>query len=116
MLIKLFEEFKDIHSICKKYGIINYNINSDGLVDVNGNVNLYNKGLVELPLKFGKVSGDFNCRGNQLTSLDGCPRIVGGNFYCHNNKLTSLVGGPKEVGGDFDCGYNELTTKCRWGF
>lgn len=29
---------KDIHSICKKYGIKNYSINEDGSIDVDGNV------------------------------------------------------------------------------
>ena len=37
--IKVFENFKtekDIHNICNKYGIINYTINKDGSIDVDG--------------------------------------------------------------------------------
>jgi hypothetical protein len=98
-----------ILEICKQYGITNYTINDDGSIDVNGYVNLINKGLTELPLTFNKVSGYFTCSNNQLTSLKGCPRWVGGNFYCTYNNLTSLEFGPDYVGGGFYCKYNQLT-------
>jgi len=71
---------------------------------------LYNRGLTKLPLKFGKVSGDFYCSYNKFTILEGCPREVVGDFYCHNNKLTTLEGCPREVVGDFSCENNQLTT------
>jgi len=57
--IKLYESFTDIDSICKQYNIKNYTINSDGSIDVDGNVSLSN--ITQLPLKFGKVTGSFNC-------------------------------------------------------
>ena len=57
-----------------------------------------------------KVSGDFNCAYNQLTSLEGGPKEVDGNFACYDNKLTSLKGGPKEVDGNFSCFNNKLTS------
>ena len=99
-----------ISLICKKYKITNYTINDDGSIDVNGDVDLWNKGLTELPLVFNKVSGNFNCgRNNRLTSLKGCPRWVGNGFYCSNNDLTSLEFSPDYVGGDFWCEYNDLT-------
>ena len=107
--LKLFEGFEDIDAICQKYGITNYTINSDGSIDVNS-VFLYDRGLHELPLKFNKVSGYFNCANNQLESLEGAPKWVGGNFNCANNLLTSLVGSPKWVGGSFDCDNNKLVT------
>ncbi len=58
-----------------------------------------------------KVTGNFYCEGNELTSLKGCPSEVGGNFRCDdNNDLTSLEGCPKKVGGDFDCSRDKLTS------
>lgn len=69
--IKLFENFKDIDQICEDYGIENYRINKDGTVDVDSDVNLSHKELMELPLKFGKVTGNFNCNDNLLTTLEG---------------------------------------------
>ena len=108
--LKLFENFQDIDSICKEYGIKNYTINPDGSIDVNGDVDLYNKSLTKLPLKFGRVTGDFDCTYNQLTTLEGGPREVGGDFYCDNNKLTALEGAPREIGGGFYCVWNQLTT------
>jgi hypothetical protein len=102
------ESKEDIDSICKKFGIKNYTINEDSTIDVDGNVNLHDKALTKLPLKFGKVSGNFYCHRNQLISLEGSPLSVGGGFYCHRNQLISLEGAPLSVGGNFDCGDNKL--------
>jgi hypothetical protein len=108
--VKLFEDFSEIDSICKMYGIRNYAINTDGTVDVDGDVDLRNRSLKELPLKFGRITVSFDCSGNQLTTLEGAPKEVGGGFDCSNNKLTTLEGAPKEVGGGFYCSNNKLTT------
>ena len=62
----------------------------------------------KLKIRFGKVGGDFDCSGHNLTVLEGAPNGVGGHFYCTNNKLTTLEGAPKKVGRDFDCSYNSL--------
>ena len=48
-----------ISLICEKYGIKNYTVNDDGSIDVNGRVNLYNKGLTELFID-DEESTDFN--------------------------------------------------------
>jgi hypothetical protein len=103
-------KFNEIDQICRKYGIRDYTLNGDGSIDVDGDVDLSYQGLSELPLKFGIVSGNFYCYGNQLTSLRGAPREVRGDFYCNNNKLTSLRGAPREVGGHFSCSDNQLTS------
>ena len=108
--IKLFESFEDIDSICKKYDIENYTINTDGSIDGDGDVNLSGQGFIKLPLKFGRVGGNFYCHNNQLTSLEGCPQSVGGDFYCNDNQLTTLEGSPREVGRHFNCNDNQLTT------
>ena len=74
------ESRQDIDSICQKYGIKNYTINEDGLIDVDGDVNIPNWELVELPIKFGNVSGGFNCSNNKLVLLEGAPSSVDGAF------------------------------------
>ena len=110
--LKLFESYteSDIAKICKKYRIRNWSINSEGLVDVVGNVELFGMDLTRLPLNFGHVSGHFHCKGNKLNSLKGSPQIVGGLFACSYNYLTSLDGSPKSVNGGFYCHYNKLTS------
>ena len=106
--IKEYNSFKDIDAICQRYGITNYTINN-GLVDVDASVDLSYMRLTKLPLQFGKVTGNFNCSNNKLTStLEGAPKTVEGNFNCHSNKLTSLEGAPQSVGGDFYCDNNPL--------
>jgi hypothetical protein len=81
-----------------------------GLVDVDGNVFISDMKLTEIPIKFGEVTGYFNCSINQLASLEGAPQSVGGDFFCQSNQLTSLEGAPKSVGGDFHCFNNKLTS------
>lgn len=97
-----------IKEICNRYSIRNYSINSDESIDVNESVYLYGKYLSELPLKFNKVVGSFDCHNNLLTSLEGSPKSVSGNFLCYENRLTNLGGSPEEVGGDFWCHENRL--------
>jgi hypothetical protein len=91
---------------CDEMGIENYTINSKGEIDVDGQVNLFNKAFKELPYKFGRVNGYFsleNCKN--LTSLKNCPKEVDGFFscsFCH--QLDSLEGCPKKVRDNFYCG------------
>jgi len=82
----------------------------NGTIDVNGNVNLYGKGLTKIPVRFGEVTGYFNCAANKLFSLKGSPKKVGNGFYCVDNMLIDLKGGPVEVKGDYDCSNNQLLT------
>jgi len=99
-----------IHGVCKKYDIVNYTINDDHTIDVNGDVSFTLKGLFKIPLKFNVVSGHFSCSNNKLTSLEGCPKSINGKFFCYLNELTTLEGGPKLVGDNYDCSNNHLTT------
>jgi hypothetical protein len=99
-----------VTGICNKYRIENWTLNSEGLVDVNGPVYIDNANLIRLPLRFGRVSGTFDCDDNQLTRLEGSPRQVELSFWCNNNYLTTLKGAPLEVGVDFWCSNNQLTS------
>ena len=98
-----------IEEICRKYGIENYTINDDGSVDVDDEVIIWDCNLNEIPLKFNKVTGNFNCSENNLTDLKGSPKWVGGDFYSIFNKLTSLEGSPEKVDGDFYIDNSKLT-------
>lgn len=106
----MIQSKEEIIALCDKYNIQKYTINSDGSIDVDGDVRLIKMKLTQLPLAFNKVSGKFICATNKLTSLKGSPREVGGYFRCGGNRLTDLVGGPHTVGGLYNCGYNRLTT------
>jgi hypothetical protein len=101
--LKLFEKQTeyDIYKICRdmRLSLRNWSISSDGLVDVDGNVDLSYKNLTKLPFSFGYVRGYFHCYGNELTSLEGAPKSVGRGFNCSHNKLTSLRFAPEEIGG-----------------
>ena len=86
-----------------------WSLNSEGLVDVQGDFNCYRQGLEDfLGIRFGKVSGYFWCFNNQLRTLEGSPREVGEGFSCFGNQLRTLEGAPRKVGGSFYCGRNPL--------
>ena len=102
----------EIEKWLKEYDIKNYTINDDLTIDVDGDVNLARKNLMEFPdyIQFGVVKGTFNCSSSRLTSLRGCPREVRRAFFCYDNQLTSLEGAPENVWYKFDCSSNKLTT------
>lgn len=98
-----------IKHIIKRYRIkLDRYIVKEDVIDVYGDVVITNTYLRKLPIKFGKVQGNFICCSNKLQSLDGAPSYVGGNFNCYGNELTSLKYAPLEVGGDFSCHENLL--------
>jgi hypothetical protein len=108
---ELFEDQTEIERVLKEYFEIGitHTINPDGTVDITGGCELKKK-TDKLPVKFGKVSGNYSCSDNQLTSLIGSPSSVGNSFYCYHNQLISLEGAPQSVDGNFSCGNNQLTS------
>ncbi len=76
---------------------------------VEGNLNVSNLGIEELPdFSHVIVKGNFICKNNRLHTLKGAPPVVGGKFDCSGNKLVDLEGAPQKIGGEFDCSYNQL--------
>ena len=108
--LKLFESFEDIEQICKQYNITDYTINTDGSIDVDECVNLYNYRLTKLPLKFNKINGFINFSSNRLTSLEGSPMEINNSFWCNFNRLTSFEYTPKIIRGGLDCRFNNIKT------
>lgn len=104
--IEILKEHKRIEECLIELEIDHYTINEDFTVDVDGSVYICDFELVEIPIQFGVVTGDFDIGVNELTSLKGCPRKVFGNFDCHANKLLSLDFSPIYVQGDFICNKN----------
>ena len=108
---ELTQEQKDWLDECTYCTDSNWWINPQtGLVDVDGSFDCEELGLSDFKgVRFGSVEDYFDCRDNQLTSLEGAPRRVGVNFYCQGNQLTSLEGAPEMVGGDFFCSGNAIS-------
>lgn len=78
-----------------------------GVVHVRGYVRL-KKSCDQLPVQFGKVSGNFSCSNQNLRTLQGAPTWVGGSFFCGYNLLNDLAHAPGHVGVDFTCEGNLL--------
>jgi len=93
---------------------------NDGAVDIDAMVDFHGLKMDKLPFKFGKVTNNFivndsklktlenfpdevegnlNLKGNDITSLKGCPKIVGGSLFIGAcDRLTSLEGISEELG------------------
>ena len=82
---------KMIKEICDRYNIKNYTINSDGSIDVDGDVSLSNYDLDKMPLKFNKVKGHFVISLLGIETLEGCPEYVGGDFIISLNMIRCSV-------------------------
>jgi hypothetical protein len=80
------------------------------VIDVVGDVNICERGLTEIPYKFGFIEGSFFCSTNELVSLHNSPYEVTDFFICNKNKLINLIGSPRKVGAGFQCITNELTS------
>jgi hypothetical protein len=81
-----------------------WKINSHtGLVDIEGDFSFKDLGTSSMRgIKFGTVTGNFDCSFNRLKTLRGCPLKVGGNFLCSGNPISNLKGAPLEIGGHFE--------------
>ena len=93
-----------IANFITKYGIKNATLTDEGQINVDGDVNLSNKNLTDpdMTAKFGKVTGNFECQNNELTSLDFAPDCVGGDFNCSYNNINDFDNITiKHVGGKF---------------
>ena len=86
-----------IHKLCDLYNIQDYTINNDMSIDVDNDVIISELELVYIPLKFNKVSGDFNCSNNNLITLKNTPTIIGEDFDCYDNKIRTFKYFPKEI-------------------
>ncbi len=108
---RIFESINiELEKKLKIFNIINYVLNDNGSIDVNGIANLSNSNLNKIPFKFNEVSGGFIIRGNRIASLKNCPKYVSSHFDCPYNQLTSLEYGPEYVGGFYYCYFNKLIT------
>lgn len=107
-----------------------WSIDSQGVVSVKGNVEAIGEmPNRKLPIKFGKVTGNFILQAVGCLDLEGCPTEVGGDFSCSMNviygdtrggsssdltqldnltQLDSLKGGPRRVGGSWNIGMNAI--------
>lgn len=88
---------------------LKHEVHEDGSVSIKEDVNLSHKKLKRLPFNF-RITKDFFCNNNELTSLEGAPKKVIGMFHCASNKLTTLRGAPKKVTISFLCSNNNLVS------
>lgn len=84
-----------------------WTIEEDGRVLVYGDVKLVTL-QSQLPLRFSKVLGDFECFDTGLKTLEGAPEEVERDFGTEHCQLTNLEGAPKRVGGYFNVSNNSI--------
>ena len=84
-----------------------WTVEEDGRVLVYGDVKLVTL-QTQLPLRFSKVLGDFECFDKGLKTLKGAPEEVEGYFGAEHCQLTNLEGAPKRIGGYFNVSGNKI--------
>ena len=87
-----------IEKILDDFNIINYTINSDESVDVDGSVDLSFKNIHRLEVQFNKVIGNFSISGNPLTTMKGLPKYIERTLHCNMTSLKTLEYFPEYVG------------------
>ena len=118
------KQFIETHCGCWKYNI-SQKPNKDGKFEVSAKrVIIRGKtpsqegapGITNGMFVWTNVESDFICNSNpNITSLEGCPKIVGGKFSCSfNPNLTSLEGAPEQCQ-SFDCSYCPKLTSLKGG-
>jgi len=86
------EQIEFLDKVCKG----KWTLNENGEVDVDGNVDIIQyKTLSKIPVKFGEVSGWFDCQETPLTTLENFPDIIGINLNIINTKIKSFDYFPK---------------------
>lgn len=76
--------------------------------DGNGIITMFDGGRLPSFIRFRKINGDFFISRNNLTTLEGCPKVVYGRFECSSNNLKSLRFCPEYVSRYIDFSYNEI--------
>lgn len=101
----------DVNEYMKELGVKKYHYNEKtGFVDVIGDVSLRKsystKKARKILVKFGKITGNFDCSFCLLLTLDGAPQSVK-DFNCSHNNLKDLLCSPQVVTGNFACNSNK---------
>jgi hypothetical protein len=104
----------DVKTWMKKLNLSSYKVRKDGKIDVQGNVkfdsSMIDKRFSILPIKFGRVTGNFVAVSCGVSQMTGFPEKVDGDFDVSNNQITSLEDGPSHVGGSYIAEGNKLLT------
>jgi hypothetical protein len=88
--------------------IKNYQIHDNLIIDVNESVDISERQLIDIPVQFGTVNGNFNCFNNELKSLKGVPYHIKGEFYASRNLLNNLEFLPLSVEYNIDLAWNQF--------
>lgn len=82
-VVEILKEFKTVD-------LFNYEVHDDLSISINGDVDLSNKKLTQLPVSFNIIKGNFSCSHNNLISLKGAPKKVSNTFSANHNKIIFL--------------------------
>jgi len=104
-------KIKLIKKWLEEEGVVNWKINDDLTIDVDGDVDLPTRNVTtNFPeyIKFNKIKGFFDCFYRKMTTLKGCPNYVGSYFACNYNNLnsSSIQYFPEYVGDNVNISHN----------
>lgn len=77
-----------------------YLINDQGVVSCRSTIDICERKLSSLPLKFDHIDGDFICDSNKFKNFNNFPEVVVGGVDAYSNRFENYNEIPKEIG---DC-------------
>lgn len=111
---ELYKDKKEIEHWLSTHDIKNYQLIVDSeygyTVNAQSDINISNRSLSAIRVKFNNVRGSFFCNNNHLSSLLGAPEIIEGEFVCCDNRLTNLLHSPKKVNSHYYIYCNQLVS------
>lgn len=100
--------------ITQKVDDVEYKINDDLSVNINGNLDIIEDDSTHLfsrlPIKLNLVNGNLDCMEIGLETLENFPNRINGDFICSYNEITTLEFAPREITGRFMCHDNKITS------
>ena len=91
-MTKFYKDKQQIINWLDKYEVKHYTLIPDEkygfVIDVNGDADLSDKNLINIPVKFNEINGSFFCSKNQLISLEFSPQNIDRDFSDNSFFLT----------------------------
>ncbi len=108
MMNKFYD--KEQIKFIEKATLNHYEIDENGFVNSDITVSFSRQYLKSIPVKFGRVDGNFDCSNNLLENLNNAPYYIGGSLETQGNKLKNFKGSIKKIEVSIYCGWNNLTS------
>ncbi len=105
-ILTVHQSIVELEDITRHFYSDSLNLNT--IINVTYDLNINSRNIKKLPVQFDVIGGMFYCNNNDLTSLEGCPRVVGRNCDFSDNNIKNLDFLPIQIGGNLQINNNKI--------